>query len=133
MSHIDAMLKANPHQPSDLDRIGACVAACLDCAAVCASCADACLSEQHLDMLRECIRLDLDCADICAATGAVMTRMTRPHKAPMEALLRACIEACRACGTECEKHASMHAHCKICAEACRACERACTSMLDAIP
>jgi hypothetical protein len=33
--------------------------------------------------------------------------------------------ACAACGDECERHASMHEHCKICADACRRWEQAC--------
>ena len=38
-------------------------------------------------------------------------------------MLQACLEACSACGDECEKHGRMMAHCKVCADACRACLR----------
>ncbi len=133
MHHFDALLRSHPKQVSTLDLVRRCVEMCHDCASSCNGCADACLSEERLDMLRECIRLDLDCADVCAATGAVVSRLTRPHKAPMEALLTACIETCRACAAECDKHAAMHAHCKTCAEACRACEVACAALLHAMP
>jgi hypothetical protein len=51
----------------------------------------------------------------------------------MQALLVACIEACRACGQECRAHASMHEHCRICADACDACAAACEDLLNVIP
>jgi hypothetical protein len=127
------VIRTHPQQPSSMDAIVACVQACMDCAVACGSCADACLAEEKVAELRECIRLNLDCGDVCAATGAVISRLTRPHKAPMKALLQACIEACRTCGEECASHASMHAHCKACAEACRACEQACAGLLRAVP
>jgi hypothetical protein len=127
------VLRAHPQQPSTMDRIIATVEACRECALACSACADACLSEQHVAELRECIRLNLDCADVCTATGAVVLRLTRPHRTPMKALLLACIEICRTCGDMCAAHSTMHAHCKACAEACRHCEQACRAMLDAIP
>jgi len=53
--------------------------------------------------LKEPLSLDLirRCAGVCAAAGLMVSRMTRPYKAPMEALLRACAEACRACEVAC--------------------------------
>ena len=133
MQHFDAVLRAHPKQIPALDLVRRCVEACHDCASACNACADACLSEERAQEMRECIRLDLDCADVCAATGAVVSRLTRPHKAPMEALLTACIETCRACGAECEKHAAMSEHCRACAAACRTCEGAGAALLHAMP
>ena len=37
--------------------------------------------------------------------------------------------ACRACGQECQKHASQHEHCRICAESCMRCADACREAL----
>jgi hypothetical protein len=109
------------------------VDACAECASACSACADACLGQEEVANLRECIRLNLDCADVCAATGAVVSRLTRPHRTPMKALLHACIEVCRTCGGSCASHAGMHSHCRSCAEVCRNCELACAALLDAVP
>lgn len=132
MPHAPDVLRAHPLQPAALAAIERCVQACLDCAGACAACADACLAEERAAELRECIRLDLDCADVCAATGRVVARLTLPHRAAMEALLRACIETCRTCGAVCAGHAGMHAHCAACADACRTCEQACAGLLQAM-
>jgi hypothetical protein len=133
MQHIDAMMRSHPVQPSTMDLIRRCAEACFTCAQVCAACADACLSEERVAELRECIRLNLDCADVCAATGNVISRLTRPHRVPMKALLQACIESCRTCGEICRTHASTHEHCRICAETCGDCDKACAALLAAIP
>jgi hypothetical protein len=42
------------------------------------------------------------------------------------------MEACRACGEECERHATMMEHCRVCAAECRRCELACRAFLDNI-
>jgi hypothetical protein len=82
--------------------------------------------------LRKCVRTNLDCADVCDATARVLSRHTGYDANISRALLEACIAACRACGDECEQHASMHEHCRVCAEACRACEAACRELLNTI-
>src|SRR5690606_15017042 len=94
------------------------------CAQACSSCADACVAEGRPE-LAQCIRLNLDCADVCYTTGVVSTRRTGSNEAVIRSLLEVCAEACRACGQECERHASMMEHCRICADACRRCEDAC--------
>jgi hypothetical protein len=95
------------------------------------SCADACLAEATVKDLVRCIRLNLDCADVCESTGRLLGRMTEPDAGLLQAQLQACLEACRVCGAECEKHASMHEHCRVCAEACRACADACERLTAA--
>lgn len=97
----------------------------LACAQTCTSCADACLAEEMVDKLRQCVRLNLDCADICAASATVATRRTGSNEEVIRRVLQACELACRLCGEECERHASMHEHCRICAESCKRCEAAC--------
>ena len=129
MQDLQAMLRAHPAQPSELDAIARCVAACMACQQTCLSCADACLSEQHPEMLRPCITLDLDCADICGTTAAVLLRFSRPGPQPLQAQVAACAQACRSCAEECRRHADMHEHCRICAEACERCHDACEDML----
>jgi hypothetical protein len=109
-----------------------CVEACFDCAQSCTACADACLGEDDSKSLTRCIRLNLDCADVCDATGRILSRQTAFEPEMARAALRACAEACRLCGDECERHASHHEHCRVCAEACRRCERACNDVLSAI-
>ena len=128
------MLDTYPREVS-LDRglLVACIEACYDCADSCTQCADACLAEESVQELTTCVRLNLDCADICVATGRVVSRRTGYDPAVTGAVLRACIEACRACADECEIHAAHGMeHCRVCAEECRRCERACEELLAAI-
>ena len=129
MQEMQAIFRAHPVRPAELDAIARCVEACFACQQICVSCADACLSEQHIESLRACITLSLDCADICAATGAVLLRLGRPGPQPVQAQVAACAQACRSCAEECGRHAEMHDHCRICAEACHACHDACEDML----
>jgi hypothetical protein len=82
--------------------------------------------------LRKCIRLDLDCADICDVTGRVLTRQTEYDAPTSKRQLESCMEACRTCAAECERHAEEHKHCRICAENCRECEDACRQLLEAM-
>ena len=116
----------------DRDLLARCVEACVACAQACTACADACLSEEMVADLTTCIRTDLDCADVCEATGRVLSRHTGYDANLTKAVLQACVQACRSCGDECERHAEMHEHCRICAEACRRCEQACQDVLAAI-
>jgi hypothetical protein len=99
------------------------------CAQTCTSCADACLAEDMVAQLRQCIRFNLDCADVCTATATVGSRRTGSNEEVIRKMLDACITACRLCGTECQRHASHHEHCRICADACRRCEGACQDAL----
>ena len=115
----------------DRDDLAACIEACFDCAQACTACADACLGEEMVADLRRCITSDLNCGDICASTGRVLSRQTAYDPAMTWAALQACRDACRLCAEECERHASMHEHCRICAEACRRCEQACDRLLAA--
>ncbi|WP_129794141.1 four-helix bundle copper-binding protein [Sphingosinicella sp. CPCC 101087] len=109
-----------------------CIADCYDCAQTCTSCADACLAEANVAELRQCIRLNLDCADLCLAAGALGTRRTGSDESAILAALEACATACRLCGEECARHASMMEHCRICADACRRCESSCREAIESI-
>ena len=103
-----------------------------DCAQVCSICADACLNEPTVINLTRCITINLDCATICDATAAVLTRQGLDQPSILTAQLKACMEACRVCGEECERHATMMEHCRVCAAQCRRCEAACRELLDQI-
>ena len=46
--------------------------------------------------------------------------------------VQACVQACRTCGAECERHAGHMEHCKVCASACRECQQACEGLLRRI-
>ena len=70
------------------------------------------------------------CADLCDTTGRLISRQENPDLA--RAILQACILACRLCAEECERHASMHEHCRVCAESCRRCEQACRDALSSM-
>lgn len=125
------MLRTHPGASSaQLTGLQECIEACYDCAQSCTSCADACLGEESVQELVRCIRLNLDCADVCNTTGNILARLSEPDVALIRKQLEACIEACRVCGAECERHAQMHEHCRLCAEACRRCEQACERVLQ---
>lgn len=130
-SHMQQMLQTHPQPQSQFDQqaLVQCIQECFDCAQTCTSCADACLSESMVQQLTHCIRLNLDCADICNATGRVLARQTQPDRQVIQAQLQSCLQACRACGAECQKHAGHHQHCAVCADACRRCEEACNRLL----
>lgn len=129
---VSAMLETHPSEPwSDRSALEECIAACFDCEQTCTSCADACLGESQVSELVHCIRVNLDCADVCAATGRVLMRLTEPDRELISAQLRACQQACQACGSECAKHADHHEHCRVCMEACRRCEQACERLAQA--
>ncbi|MGE3148655.1 MAG: four-helix bundle copper-binding protein [Pseudorhodoplanes sp.] len=133
MTAVRAMFQTHPEKPGHTDIISRCIDACFECVETCTACADACLSEKQIETLASCIRLNLDCAAVCTATGSIMSRANkRGNRQPLEAQLTTCIAFCRACGSECERHATMHKHCLVCAKACRACADACTEMLSAM-
>jgi hypothetical protein len=130
VTHLSEMLRTHPRTSSaQLTGLRECIEACYDCAQSCTSCADACLGEESVQELVRCICLNLDCADVCNTTGNILARLSEPDVALIRKQLEACIEACRVCGAECERHAQMHEHCRLCAEACRRCEQACERVL----
>jgi hypothetical protein len=116
----------------DRDLLARCIEECVVCAQACTACADADLSEKVIDHLRKCIRSCLDCADVCEVTGRVLSRQTGYDANVARAVVQACIDVCKSCGDECERHAAMHEHCRICAEECRRCEKVCREVLAAI-
>jgi Domain of Unknown Function (DUF326) len=131
MHHVTAMLETHPHATPN-DALARCIQECFACALACTSCADACLAEEQVQELIRCIRLNLDCADVCDATGRVLTRQTSTEQRLAQSVLDACVQACRACAEECERHAPHHEHCRVCAEACRRCEQACEDLRSSI-
>ncbi|WP_159942366.1 MULTISPECIES: four-helix bundle copper-binding protein [unclassified Nocardiopsis] len=134
MSVVEQMLTTHPDRRDAgvEEKLRACIEACGACAQACALCADACMSERDAADLLRCVRADLDCADLCETTQRVLCRRTEGEDALVRALVKACAEACRMCGEECERHAPTHEHCWVCAEACRRCESACRELLAAL-
>jgi len=127
------MIATHPDVKGDVnDALIAAIDDMYACAQTCTSCADACLAEPMVTDLRQCIRLNLDCAAVCAATATLANRRTGSNEAVIRKMLDACLTACRACGDECQRHASMHEHCRICADACRTCDRACQQALGSM-
>ena len=114
--HAREMIGTHPAVQGQInDALIRCIEECYSCAQTCTSCADACLSERMVQELTQCIRLDLDCADICNITGRILTRRTGFDDEVMRRMLSVCAAACRLCAEECQRHASMHEHCRICA------------------
>lgn len=133
MKMIDTMLRTHPH--ADLQHVedyAEALAALTMCAQVCTACADACLAEDNVAHLRRCIRTDLDCAEICQLTARLIARQTETPNEVIHAQLHTCVLACQTCADECERHASMHDHCRICAETCRHCQERCNHLLGEI-
>jgi hypothetical protein len=132
--HVEEMLRTYPKDLGDVNRAAMtrCIDECFDCAQTCTACADSCLSEDTVSDLVKCIRTNLDCADLCDATGRILSRHTGYDANLTRAVLQACAMACRSCAAECDRHASMHEHCRVCAEACRRCEQACRDLLTSL-
>ncbi len=131
---VHELIATHPHPTSaDRDTLLRCIDDCFDCAASGISCADACLGEDDVRDLVRCIRRCLDCADVCDTAGRVVTRQTEPDFGLIRLALEACVEACRVCGEECERHADRHEHCRICGATCRRCEQSCNDLLGTIP
>jgi hypothetical protein len=123
------MIRTHPITRPELDSLVRCIEACFDCAQVCTTCADACLGEPEAANLVRCIRINLDCANICQTTGEVLSRQVEPDMGLIRAQLQACIEACRVCAEECDKHGMHMEHCRVCASVCRRCEEACRELM----
>src|SRR5688500_1994895 len=133
MSVVRAMFRSHPEHPAHPDAISACIDACSLTVETCTACADACLSEKHVETMIACIRLNLDCAAVCAATGSVMARANKAgNRQPLEAQLTTCIAFCRACASECSRHADKHKHCRVCADSCTNCAECCSQMLSTL-
>jgi hypothetical protein len=130
---VIAMLRSHPEQLSHTDALSRCIDACVECQETCISCSDACLGERELSRLVTCIRLNLDCAAVCNTTASIVMRANKAgHRQLIEAQLTTCIAFCRACASECERHASMHKHCDVCAKMCAKCAEACTELLSSM-
>jgi len=130
---VRAMFRSHPEKPAHADAMSRSIDACFNCVETCTACADACLSERNIEHLVACIRLNLDCAALCSAAGSILSRANKAgHRQILEALLANCIAFCRACASECARHAESHRHCQVCAEACTACAEACNDMLNAM-
>lgn len=134
MSIVEQMVESHPGRQRDEvgEKLRVCIEACGACAQACVLCADACLAEPSVAELTSCVRSNLDCADLCEITQRVLSRRTGEDETLARALLKACAEACRLCGEECERHAGHHEHCWVCAETCRRCESACRELLAAL-
>ena len=115
----------------DSDLLATTIDALLACAQACTTDTDADLHEPNLAEMVKCIRLCLHCTDVCTATVGVVSRPAEYHRGVTVPLLEACVEICKLCGDECERHAPMHEHCRVCADACRRCEQACRQLLAA--
>lgn len=127
---VQQMMSTHPHAPKHAnDALLRCIETCFSCAQACTACADACLAEPSVADLRACIRLNLDCADLCATTGRIVSRTTGLNEALLAEIVNSCALLCRLCGAECERHGSMHEHCRICAVACRNCAEACSELV----
>jgi len=128
------MLRTHPRQSQiEFSVLAKCVDECYACAQACTTCADACLGEASVADLVRCIRLNEDCRAACLATGEMLSRVAEADWSVLRAQVQACVQACRTCGAECERHAGHMEHYRICAEACHACEQACQELLAALP
>jgi hypothetical protein len=133
MSYARLFLDVKPVSPLvDVGLRAAAIDALNDCAQACIADTDADLGEDDVAEMVTCIRLCLDCADICAAAAGITSRLSAYDPGVVRPLLEACVASCRSCGDECERHASMHEHCRICAEACRRAEQASRELLNAM-
>jgi hypothetical protein len=130
--HVQEMIRSHPTVRGGVDdALIRCIEACYDCAQTCTACADASLSEDAVKDMLQSIRLCLDCADVCDATGQIASRRTGSNELVVKRMIETCVDACRVCAEECERHLEMEHH-RISAETCRHCERACREAADNI-
>jgi hypothetical protein len=133
MSYARLLLDVKPvSSPVDVGLRAAAIDALNDCVQACIADTDADLAEHDVAAMVTCIRLCLDCADVCAAAAAITSRPSSSGPDVVGPLLESCVASCKSCGDECERHASMHEHCRICAEACRRAEQASRELLNAM-
>src|SRR5512133_992330 len=112
MTHAQQMLETHPRTIQvGASALIACIDACFDCAQSCTACADACLGEPDVQMQLRCITTCENCGDVCIATGRVLSRQTEFVPEVARRVVEACLEACRTCGEERERHAHHHEHC----------------------
>ena len=130
---IQEMLRTHPAPWTHEKAIVRCIEELVVCAGSCMVCADACLAEDGVAGLRRCIGLDLDCADVCDTTSRLLIRGSSADLELTRSLLLACVQACRSCGAECERHAEHHEHCRVCAATCLRCRKACEEAVAALP
>jgi hypothetical protein len=134
-SLVRQMLDVHPRKEAreiDETTLIACIEGCAECAEVCASCADESLGDPSVAEMVKSIRLCLDCSAICGVTAQIITRQTELDLDLCRAQVSACLEACRVCGAECQRHAEHHVHHRICAETCQRCADACDRLLRAL-
>jgi uncharacterized membrane protein len=129
---VQEMLRTHPSSAAQEESVVRCIEETLACAQACTVCADACLAEDDVAELRQCIGLNLDCADVCDTTTRVLSRAGSSDLEVTRSVLLACVQACRSCGAECERHAEHHEHCRVCAESCRRCEDVCERTVAAL-
>jgi hypothetical protein len=130
VTHAKQILETHPTgSVIEAEVLLACIDACFDCAQSCTACADADLAEDDVTTMIRCIRLCLDCTDVCIATGQVLSRQTEFDPELARSVVQACLQACRTCAEDCERHAAHHEHCRICAETSRLCEQTCVGVL----
>jgi hypothetical protein len=105
--HATEMLQTHPSKARiDAGLLQARIEACFDCAQTCTA-----------------------CADVCETTGRLVSRQTQPDWS----VVRAQLETCRSCSTECQKHGGLHEHCRVCAEVCVRGADACDRLVQVLP
>ena len=65
--------------------------------------------------------------DMLAVCGALQS-LAAAQSPALASQARVALEVCKACATECKKHADKHAECKACLEACEACAAECKKL-----
>lgn len=80
----------------------------IDALTVCATLAPPALTPASLrgagQKSRRCLRLNLDCADLCRLAAGVLVRQTEPDFDVVRAAVESCVQVCRSCRDECERH-----------------------------
>ena len=95
-----------------MNKYEAAMKACAECMTACAHCMDMCFGKEEM---AHCGRTSRDSMLINAATAQALAAdaPTAQH------FVRACIEICKVCLSDCAEHEDKHDHCRMCAESCR--------------
>lgn len=132
MTQIREIYESHPykmHEKYFSTNISKCVEKCFECSSSAWICADACLSEDNFAHLIDCVKLCFSCSQVCLSTAHIVTVQHNLTRLFVRQQISACLEICKACAEECEKHQDMHEHCKLSAKISRECENTCQYLL----
>jgi hypothetical protein len=113
-------------------RIRLCEEACDELIAVSQNCADTCLGLPGDGDVTRCFLAAWECVKVGDLTLRALSWTTSVNRQPAVAALEACVEACTASASACQRLAETRNSWTSCADACHRMSNACTELLVAL-